>query len=40
VSEELKKEQEQNKKRIEKEKLRLMGRHIPTAIDEEREREY
>jgi len=27
------------KKKLEKEKIRLMGRHIPTADDEDHERE-
>jgi hypothetical protein len=39
ASEEQKKENELKQKRLEKEKLRLMGRHIPTADDEARERE-
>ena len=39
ASEELKREQQEKAKRLEKEKLRLMGRHLPSAVDEERERE-
>ena len=39
ASEELKREQQEKTKRLEKEKLRLMGRHLPSAVDEERERE-
>jgi Rrp15p len=39
VSEEMKRESELRQKRGEKERLRLMGRHIPTAEDEEHERE-
>lgn len=39
VTEENKKEAELRKKRLEKEKIRLMGRHIPTGDDEEHERE-
>ena len=39
VSEEMKKENELKQKRLEKEKLRLMGRHIPVAEDEDHERE-
>ena len=39
VTEEQTKENELKQKRLDKEKLRLMGRHIPTAADEEHERE-
>ena len=39
VSEEQRLEAEMRKKRAEKERIRLMGRHIPTAEDEEHERE-
>lgn len=39
VSEEMKLESELRKKRAEKERVRLMGRHIPTVEDEEHERE-
>lgn len=39
VTQENLKEAELRKKRLEKEKIRLMGRHIPTADDEEHERE-
>jgi hypothetical protein len=39
VTEENKRENELKAKRLEKEKLRIMGRHIPTADDEDRERE-
>jgi hypothetical protein len=39
VAEEQRKEKEMKEKRAEREKLRLMGRRIPTADDEERERE-
>jgi hypothetical protein len=39
VTEEKKLEQEMNKKKLERERLRIMGRTIPTAEDEERERE-
>jgi hypothetical protein len=39
ISEEQKRESELRLKRAEKERLRLMGRHIPTAEDEDHERE-
>lgn len=39
VSEEKKKEHEMKLKKQEKERVRIMGRHIPTVGDEERERE-
>ena len=39
VTEEQRKESELRQKRLEKEKIRLMGRHIPTGEDEEHERE-
>jgi hypothetical protein len=39
VSEEQRKENELKQKRLEKERIRLMGRHIPTGEDEEHERE-
>lgn len=39
AAEEVRKENEMKQKRLEKDKLRLMGRSIPTADDEERERE-
>ena len=39
VSEDQRRENELRLKRLEKEKLRLMGRRIPTADDEEHERE-
>lgn len=39
VTEEKKKEQELKQKKLEKERLRIMGRTIPTAEDEPKERE-
>lgn len=39
VTAELKKENELKQKRLEKEKIRLMGRHLPTVEDEDHERE-
>lgn len=39
ISEEQRKESELKQKRLEKERVRLMGRHIPTADDEDHERE-
>ena len=39
ISEELRVEAELRKKQAAKEKIRLMGRHIPTVDDEEHERE-
>lgn len=39
VSEEKKRDNELKVKRLEKERIRIMGRIIPTVKDEERERE-
>jgi uncharacterized membrane protein (DUF106 family) len=39
VTEEKKRENEMKLKKLEKERIRIMGRHIPTVEDEERERE-
>jgi hypothetical protein len=39
VTEEQRKESELRQKRLEKERIRLMGRHLPTVDDEDHERE-
>lgn len=39
ASEEQRREREMRAKKQEKERIRIMGRHLPTAEDEQRERE-